>query len=501
MESSKKNRKELTLKECLKTLSKEEIEYIDKKIPNELKQGKKLDNIEAFITSFASMTINVMSMKNAQLIKDVIDGKEVGKDIEKFVNLNFIFKIEDKYIVPKEIREIFENETMEERNARLIEGAYNFYLNINGVLNIDTLVDLLNKSDIELTREEVLERSTDYILDNDKIYLNALAIELDKKYDIYNNNKNNEYATYKLEDMMFLAYWMEEHDHLEKISNILGSKLQDNQLVEQIIFDTFEIMMAGYNTQEEIYSYLETFNVKLTKKEKVAIENTIDEVHSFLPLWSKNGKMNIKIDEMDEEDLSAEYIEAYILINGLIEIDKLQELLEKNHSIKLTKKEIEHQVLRIEDITMTNNIIHVSDFPPELMKELELAKKRMGEYKKIENLEALYKQLDAEDNEIAEIGKKYKLVLDVIEDIQSFMIMAGFNKEAIEDILQVANVTLSSKNKKDLFADLRQVAMNMPMWMFNGYSKGQKSVENIKVGRNDPCPCGSGKKYKHCCGK
>ncbi len=23
---------------------------------------------------------------------------------------------------------------------------------------------------------------------------------------------------------------------------------------------------------------------------------------------------------------------------------------------------------------------------------------------------------------------------------------------------------------------------------------------NVKVGRNDPCPCGSGKKYKHCCG-
>ncbi|RLB13732.1 MAG: hypothetical protein DRG35_06440, partial [Deltaproteobacteria bacterium] len=22
-----------------------------------------------------------------------------------------------------------------------------------------------------------------------------------------------------------------------------------------------------------------------------------------------------------------------------------------------------------------------------------------------------------------------------------------------------------------------------------------------KVGRNDPCPCGSGKKYKYCCGR
>ena len=24
---------------------------------------------------------------------------------------------------------------------------------------------------------------------------------------------------------------------------------------------------------------------------------------------------------------------------------------------------------------------------------------------------------------------------------------------------------------------------------------------NHKIGRNDPCPCGSGKKYKQCCGK
>ncbi|WP_446898086.1 SEC-C metal-binding domain-containing protein [Clostridium sp. LBM24168] len=26
-------------------------------------------------------------------------------------------------------------------------------------------------------------------------------------------------------------------------------------------------------------------------------------------------------------------------------------------------------------------------------------------------------------------------------------------------------------------------------------------VNKTKIGRNDPCPCGSGKKYKNCCGK
>jgi SWIM/SEC-C metal-binding protein len=27
-----------------------------------------------------------------------------------------------------------------------------------------------------------------------------------------------------------------------------------------------------------------------------------------------------------------------------------------------------------------------------------------------------------------------------------------------------------------------------------------KPVQSAKIGRNDPCPCGSGKKYKKCCG-
>jgi preprotein translocase subunit SecA len=33
----------------------------------------------------------------------------------------------------------------------------------------------------------------------------------------------------------------------------------------------------------------------------------------------------------------------------------------------------------------------------------------------------------------------------------------------------------------------------------NGESQPLKK-EGKKIGRNDPCPCGSGKKYKKCCG-
>ena len=42
------------------------------------------------------------------------------------------------------------------------------------------------------------------------------------------------------------------------------------------------------------------------------------------------------------------------------------------------------------------------------------------------------------------------------------------------------------------------------MRMLNGMGNLMRRVEECKpgkVGRNDPCPCGSGLKYKKCCGK
>ncbi len=33
------------------------------------------------------------------------------------------------------------------------------------------------------------------------------------------------------------------------------------------------------------------------------------------------------------------------------------------------------------------------------------------------------------------------------------------------------------------------------------YKKSKTVVKGKKIGRNEPCPCGSGKKYKYCCGR
>ena len=37
--------------------------------------------------------------------------------------------------------------------------------------------------------------------------------------------------------------------------------------------------------------------------------------------------------------------------------------------------------------------------------------------------------------------------------------------------------------------------------LYKEQKRSKTVVKGQKVGRNDPCPCGSGKKYKKCCGR
>ena len=49
----------------------------------------------------------------------------------------------------------------------------------------------------------------------------------------------------------------------------------------------------------------------------------------------------------------------------------------------------------------------------------------------------------------------------------------------------------------------KEVAKNISTNRGQDTTKAKKPVRRTekKIGRNDPCPCGSGKKYKNCCGR
>ncbi len=102
-------------------------------------------------------------------------------------------------------------------------------------------------------------------------------------------------------------------------------------------------------------------------------------------------------------------------------------------------------------------------------------------------------------------------------------IMVGF-LDGIEESLVIPNNVeeMDENTKLSLAYDVEKLYMNMvgcnaewlytlPQWddllseerrkeLYKEEKSSKTVVKPPKIGRNDPCPCGSGKKYKKCCG-
>jgi preprotein translocase subunit SecA len=75
----------------------------------------------------------------------------------------------------------------------------------------------------------------------------------------------------------------------------------------------------------------------------------------------------------------------------------------------------------------------------------------------------------------------------------------------MQDEIEAAEKTQEVSNVQYQHADFDEALAN-PQADFSDEEKAQMAKgepivrEGVKVGRNDPCPCGSGKKYKQCHG-
>lgn len=56
------------------------------------------------------------------------------------------------------------------------------------------------------------------------------------------------------------------------------------------------------------------------------------------------------------------------------------------------------------------------------------------------------------------------------------------------------------RGKTHLLHEKSRFKRENTMWMYVDGDVNPSSEKNKKVGRNRPCPCGSGKKFKKCCG-
>ncbi|AZR72189.1 preprotein translocase subunit SecA [Anoxybacter fermentans] len=102
--------------------------------------------------------------------------------------------------------------------------------------------------------------------------------------------------------------------------------------------------------------------------------------------------------------------------------------------------------------------------------------------------------------------ESYELFKEMTESIRSDIIRTLFHIKVVTGDTQVKERRIShvSGNENTTNMALRQPGRVPQREMYTNKDeevKRQPIVKGRKIGRNEPCPCGSGKKYKKCCGR
>ena len=107
------------------------------------------------------------------------------------------------------------------------------------------------------------------------------------------------------------------------------------------------------------------------------------------------------------------------------------------------------------------------------------------------------------------LGELFVIDKNILKEEMDGFIVAIKNEvekaEAIDIFLQAYEI--QSDEEREIFIyELELLAKSIRKWSLKGYTENEiekanaRVVNEVKVGRNDPCICGSGKKYKKCCG-
>lgn len=133
---------------------------------------------------------------------------------------------------------------------------------------------------------------------------------------------------------------------------------------------------------------------------------------------------------------------------------------------------------------------------------------------------AVYEQLLADpDTEIKgtvkELAEKYNMDIQTMTGFLDGIDESLVTPNPIEEMDENTQVSLLFDKKKlykNMVGAKAEWLYTLPQWNEIFTPEEQKALyleekksgtirKGAKIGRNDPCPCGSGKKYKKCCGR
>ena len=256
------------------------------------------------------------------------------------------------------------------------------------------------------------------------------------------------------------------------------------------------ISRAIENAQKKVEQYHFGIRKQILEYDDV-MNKQRDTIYSLRRRILEGKNLKEKILEMMEMTISAkmaafvpqdkeiDYDGLIAAINEMVPISGLEE-------IKKLKKAEEIKVSLIETFTRAYEI-REQEISPSAMRELErIVMLRVIDSKWIEQLDNMDNLRDGIG--LRGYGGRDPLIEYKIEGYGMFQEMMSAAREEIAGLILKVQIV---REGEELMQRKRQLSYGpaAPSGKAAPHERGEK------VGRNDPCPCGSGKKYKKCCGR
>lgn len=250
------------------------------------------------------------------------------------------------------------------------------------------------------------------------------------------------------------------------------------------------------------------------------------EIRTVFAKMNRNGISAV----VERSILIDRYAKAAVNLYGIIPLDELAELFNRQNMKKATEEELFSTLLQRMDEDSVycfwkEYLVH-TDFEDDDFKGVALLEKAIrGKERYVPSKEEFLEYADPDYYErTPKVEKLEKFILenlteDKIEAMEMVdeIVFTCMAEERINEVMGVfdkhGKVFESKKQAEGLIPILMDVWNNVRVWSNKGHTPSEmpdsygRPVLRVlpgggkKPGRNDPCPCGSGKKYKKCCGR
>ena len=289
-------------------------------------------------------------------------------------------------------------------------------------------------------------------------------------------------------------------DMITKVYNTIG--MDENVPIEnRMISNAVEsaqkkVEGRNFSTRKNVLKYDDVMNAQREiiykqRREVLDGENLKDNILTMIKLLAEEVVLTYFA---SEEEVSVEALDTDIRNTfGIEMIDFIKEnskdsnaIIEKLQELALAKYDEKEQEIGNDDLRELERVVMLKVVDQKWMDHIDA----MDELKDGIGLRAYGQQDPVVKYRIEGMDMFEEMVLDIKHDVVKILMNLRKQEDVKrEEAAKITGAALQAINSLD---NGEQIKTEVNKTVVN---------EGPKVGRNDPCPCGSGKKYKNCCGK